>query len=164
MKIFELNQTLTMILDFSLWPLIHIIIGYIGARIPSKYFERDAWPYKKSAIEMEGKLYNFFGIKRWKSILPDGARLVDRNGFPKKKLASLQEEYIEKFIIETRRAEFVHLIHLPFLIIFFLFNPLFGDIIMIIYAFFMNVPCIFAQRYNRIRLMKVLDHMKGVKS
>lgn len=160
MRIFEFNDTITTILDFSLWALIHITIGYVLSRMSESHFTRDVWPYRETWLELKGRLYVLLGIKKWKRLLPDGAKLIDRNGFLKRKFESTDINYIKKFIIETRRAELVHLIHFPFLIVFFLFNPLAGDIIMIVYAFFFNVPCLMSQRYNRKRLMKLLETLE----
>ena len=39
---------------------------------------------------------------------------------------------------------------------FFLWNPWWGDLIIVAYAVAANLPCIFAQRYNRSRLTRLL--------
>jgi len=43
-----------------------------------------------------------------------------------------------------------------FVPIFFLWNPWWADLIIVIYAVAANVPCILAQRYNRLRFHRLL--------
>jgi glycosyl-4,4'-diaponeurosporenoate acyltransferase len=40
--------------------------------------------------------------------------------------------------------------------VFFLWNPWWGDAVIIVYAIGANLPCILAQRYNRLRLRHLL--------
>ena len=40
--------------------------------------------------------------------------------------------------------------------VFFLWNPWWGDLIIVAYALAANLPCILAQRYNRARFQKLL--------
>ena len=40
--------------------------------------------------------------------------------------------------------------------LFFLWNPWWADLIMLTYALMANLPCIFAQRYNRLRFQRLL--------
>ncbi len=112
---------------------------------------------KNRKWENEGKFYErVFKIRKWKHLLPDGAR-THKSGFRKGKLDSYKPEYLKKFIIETGRAEIFHLLQiLPFWI-FGLWSPAFVIWIMLAYALIVNVPCILAQRYNRPRLRKIYD-------
>ena len=97
----------------------------------------------------------FFKIKKWKDWLPDGAE-VSRKAFRKKHLLNADSPYIRIFISETCRAEILHWIIFLFGFIFFVWNPWYVGIIMIIYAAITNIPCILTQRYNRIRLNRLL--------
>ena len=84
--------------------------------------------------------------------MPDGAKWMKSRGFPKKKLASRDIQYLETFAVETCRAELTHwaiILCAPF---FFLWNKPVVGWIMIVYALAENIPLIVAQRYNRARL------------
>ena len=101
-----------------------------------------------------GRLYEkVFLIKRWKSILPDGAKWMKGRGFPKKELASRDIHYLETFAVETCRAELTHWTIILFAPFFFLWNKPVVGWIMIVYALTENVPLIIAQRYTRCRLV-----------
>jgi len=102
--------------------------------------------------EKGGKIYTrAFKVKKWKKKLPEGAALF-KKGFPKKHLKGLDTIYLDNFIRETCRAELTHWIMVLLSPVFFLWNPWWAGIVMIIYAILVNMPCIIAQRYNRIRL------------
>jgi len=61
---------------------------------------------------------------------------------------------IEKFVIETKRAELVHLLSiLP--IVVFIKSKKSIKVINIVYVVIANVPCIIVQRYNRPKLQRI---------
>jgi glycosyl-4,4'-diaponeurosporenoate acyltransferase len=64
-------------------------------------------------------------------------------------------DYLERFGRETCRGEAVHWVVLLCASLFFLWNPWWAGLAMVVYALIVNVPCILAQRYNRIRLARV---------
>ena len=64
------------------------------------------------------------------------------------------------FLQETCRAELTHWVILLFGPFFFLWNPLWVGFLMIAYAIIENLPLVMAQRYNRIRLLRLLDREK----
>ena len=67
------------------------------------------------------------------------------------------KEYFQEFVMETCRAELTHWIVFLFASIFFIWNLWWIGIIMVAYAITVNMPCIITQRYNRIRLRRVLE-------
>ena len=77
-------------------------------------------------------------------------------GFAKTSLAGLQATYLERFIRETWRGELCHWAALGCTPVFFLWNPLWADLVMVSYALVGNLPCILAQRYNRARFQRLL--------
>ncbi len=153
----ELNVIWTIIINFFLWLVIHLSFAYIFTIIPVKRINTKSWIFKQMKWEQNGKIYeDVFHIKKWKGKLPDGAALF-KNGFQKKSIASKEGAYFIQFYIETCRAELVHWIVILFSPVFFIWNPLWAGAIMIIYAILANLPCIIAQRYNRIRFKRILN-------
>ena len=145
------------------WPVIHLTIGAIAVRIPSKHFADDFWLTAPNGWEHDGRLYrNLFEIRKWKKLLPDGAPWL--GGFAKNKLANREPSYLAEFLVETRRAELAHWLMLCCLPIFFTWNPPWACWIMTLYALAANIPCILAQRYNRLVLSRVVRNRRNVLS
>ncbi len=161
MQIFYIPDWL-MILSYIIgWPILQIIMAYIGNHWPEHFFESDRFPFRTFAFEKNGEIYDkIFRIRKWKPFLPDGAK-AHKKGFLKKHLKSLEDEYIEAFIKETCRAEWIHFLEiLPFWI-FGLWSPGFVVWIMFFYAIMVNVPCMIAQRFNRPRLVRYQIYKKN---
>ena len=136
------------------WPIIHLAIGHLSLRIPERFLKYDNWLTAPRPWELDGRFYrNWLRIRSWKRLLPDGAPWL--GGFSKKRLQARTSEYFELFQIETRRAELAHWCMLGAAPIFFLWNPPWARWVMVIYAVFANLPCILAQRYNRMVLTRL---------
>jgi len=147
------------IIDFVGWFIIHMSVAYGITRLPKRYINTSAWLYRQRSWEKRGRIYEkLFQIKRWKGLLPDGAALF-KQGFRKKQLASPTREYLQEFILEMCRAELVHWLVILFAPVFFIWNWWWAGIIMIVYALLANMPCIIAQRYNRVRFRRLLARM-----
>lgn len=152
----EIPVIWTIFINIFLWLAIHLSFAYIITILPQKLIDTKSFVFTQRNWESNGKLYeNIFKVRTWKELLPDGAALF-KKGFKKKRLASLDNQYIERFVIETCRGELVHWIVIFISPVFFIWNPLWAGLVMIIYALLANLPCIIAQRYNRIRFQRLL--------
>ncbi len=157
MRIIHLNNLWTVIIDCIAWFILHMSIAYGATLLPVKLFNEQMWLYRIRKWEKAGKLYNaLFGIESWKDKLPDGASWFSQ-GFAKKGLAQNNDLYLDRFVKETCRGEFAHWMVILVSPLFFLFNPWYAGVIMIIYALLANMPCIIVQRYNRPRLIRIRD-------
>lgn len=135
------------------WPLIHVCIAKLAISLPADYFARDGALLAERRWERGGRFYHrWFAIRRWKALLPDGAPWL--GGFTKKRLARGDKSSMEVFLLETRRAELAHWCMLACTPLFFLWNPPWACCVMAAYGIAANVPCILAQRYNRIALSR----------
>jgi glycosyl-4,4'-diaponeurosporenoate acyltransferase len=149
----ELPNWLVIALNIVGWPVIHIGLAWLFSRMPAKWFSTQ-WKWARPR-EWELRAYSrFTGIRKWKRWLPDGAPWV--RGVPKRNLRSTSTEYLQTFIIETRRGERAHWAMMFAGIVFFLWNPPWADIAMTAYAVAANLPGIITQRYNRPRLERLL--------
>ena len=156
--IFHLSSQWTIALDFIMWLFIHVGVSMSIARIGQDSFNPESWFYRERSCERDGEIYDvIFKVKRWKRVIPDGAAIF-RNGFRKKNLHSSDTAYIQRFIVETCRGELTHWIIFAFSIIFFLWNMWWVGMIMIAYALVVNIPCVITQRYNRIRLRRIISY------
>lgn len=148
----ELPIAWVIVLNVAGWPVIQFGLAWAFTQMPVNWFK----PPAAGAWEQSGRFYErVFGIKRWKDRLPDAARWFG-GGFAKSTLAGLDSDYLSRFIRETWRGELCHWCALGFIPLFFLWNPLWADLIMVSYAVVANLPCILAQRYNRLRFRRLL--------
>ncbi|UWZ81683.1 glycosyl-4,4'-diaponeurosporenoate acyltransferase CrtO family protein [Occallatibacter riparius] len=137
------------------WPSIHIVIGSAAVRIPRSHFEHDNWLTAPRSWEHSGRIYrDLFAIRKWKSKLPDGAPWV--GGMAKRHMFGRDESTLDEFVIETRRAEIAHWAMMCCAPAFFFWNPPWARLVMLAYAMAANLPCILAQRYNRLTLARAL--------
>jgi len=157
MRLIHLPTFWTVVIDFIAWFIIHMGVVLCTIHVPSKSFDPEGWLYRARTWENSGKIYTkIFKIKKWKEYLPDGSKLLKYRGFPKRVLEGKDDLYFASFLQETCRAELTHWIIMLFAPFFFLWNKPGVGWIMIFYALIENLPLIMAQRYNRIRLKRVL--------
>jgi glycosyl-4,4'-diaponeurosporenoate acyltransferase len=146
-----------LVLNVIGWPLIHIAVSKLAFRRELSSFNPQSALFRERSFEVGGRFYErFLRIKSWKRLLPDGAALLGQ-GFRKKNLQSRKREYLEEFYRETCRGEWAHWVTLSAAPLFFLWNPLWADVVMLSYALVANLPCILVQRYNRLTLARLLS-------
>ncbi len=163
MQIFYPSTWLMLILFFALWFLFQAGAAFLCFRLPNEVFAKDNALFVGRKWEEEGKIYQkIFRIRSWKGLLPDGGGMV-KGGYAKKHLADTSKENMERFLIESRRAELTHWLEIIPFWVFGLFAPPGFIWIMLGYALVVNLPCIFAQRYNRPRIQKLLKRQETSK-
>ena len=159
MRLLTLPTWQTIIVDIVVWWIIHTLAVRIALHRPDDAFATDRGLY--NVHPMEARLYEkVFLIKRWKHYLPDAGKR-QRMGFSKARLTSKDKPYLERFVAETRRAEFAHYLQMLPAPLFFLLNEPWVGWFMIVYAVAVNVPCIITQRYNRPKLLRLLSNVKN---
>lgn len=145
---------LLVVVNTLAWLVIHMGFAWAGTKAPSRWFNPQAWFFCTYGFERSGRFYEvLFRIKTWKNIVPD-AGVWFRRGFAKKKLASVEPAYLDRFILETCRGEWVHWAVFLCAGLFFLWNSPWVGWAMVVYGAIANVPCIVMQRYNRARLRR----------
>ena len=153
----EVPLWLMITLNVVLWPFFHMTISLLTVRIPDAFFQRDGLVLPVHATRSGQRFYEqVLFIRSWKKWIPDGASIF-KFGFRKKTMEGNDQVYIEKFILETRRAEFSHLVQMLPMVVFFIFNTWIVALIMVAYALIFNIPLILLQRYNRIRFLRLLN-------
>lgn len=145
----------------ALWGAIQITIPLLCLKISDEWLSTSSVLFRTYTWERDGDFYNkVFKIKKWKHLLPDGGALL-KNGFKKRNIDASSKESLNKFNVESCRAELVHwLLIAPFWVIGFI-GPLFVIPCMLFYALVANLPCIIAQRYNRPRVIRLLAKIQA---
>ncbi len=145
------------VVNILAWLILHLGVAWLGMRMAPGRFKPAGWIFRERRWERNGLFYEtVFAIKAWKSVLPDGAALFSQ-GFRKKSLQDSGEDYYSRFVVETCRGELVHWIVTGCSLLFFVWNSWRIGLIMVAYGVMANLPCILAQRYNRLRLVRVVE-------
>lgn len=148
-----LNQILTIVKYIA---AVGILAHVAGEALPRQWFHWERFPYRAWAWEREGKAYEALGIRWWKDRLPDKSKHTKRT-FTKQMQGHQGRDSLLRFVQETCVAECVHwiLIFLSLPLYTFVPTPL-GLVVTVIYAL-SNLPFILIQRYNRPRLIRILQ-------
>ncbi|MGN1411528.1 MAG: hypothetical protein ACI4WH_03330 [Oscillospiraceae bacterium] len=155
------------IINIIFWNILHFGVAYIITHLPQD-FQNKCFNYKNRFFivkNSEVKLYKKIKLPKWKDSLPQYN--VD---FNKKNLqTNITIDYLTQFIFITCRAEIIHIsiAILGYISLLFCFVTSTNDF----WLFFSiatiiglgNIPFVLIQRYNRYRLVNVLNkkYMKG---
>jgi glycosyl-4,4'-diaponeurosporenoate acyltransferase len=155
----EVPAALGITLNIVVWSCWSVGVGYVGNRRPIRSFAADRWWSRLRRAERGGRWHaDTLHIKAWKDRLPELGGLF-ANGFAKRS-ARRDRDHLERFVVETRRAEWVHWVVFLLWPVFGLWNPPWAVAVMFIYAIVANVPCLLVQRYNRARLLDALARLE----
>lgn len=135
-------------------PAFHLGLSWAFTRMPERWFESDGWLFRRWPGETSAGYERTLGIRRWKRWLPDAAPWF--GGIPKRSLAGAGAGHLRAMIRETRRGEAAH--HAQTLVIaaFVLWTPWPWAAVILAWALVSNLPCVWIQRYNRLRFRKRL--------
>jgi glycosyl-4,4'-diaponeurosporenoate acyltransferase len=151
-RVVDLSDPVTVVVDVVAWGAIHAGTGYAVHRLPVAWLARDRWLFRARGFERGGRFYRrTLRIGRWKDRLPEAGALF-AGGVSKRHLPSGTRGLdLDRFVVETRRAELGHwLAGLP-APLFVLWNPPAAAVLMVAYGWGVNLPFIAIQRYNRAR-------------
>ncbi|MEB3263483.1 MAG: hypothetical protein VKJ66_03835 [Synechococcus sp.] len=142
------------------WTLWCLLIGSLAQRLPRSKLARDSWitgprPWPESRSGYERHL----AIQRWKGLLPDAGNALP-GGVRKNSLVGRDPAALQRLVEETRRAELVHLALWPFWVVTALWLPPQGVLLNLLFASLFNLPCLWLQRYNRLRLLPALERLE----
>ncbi|HEY5858677.1 MAG TPA: hypothetical protein VIX62_00140 [Actinomycetota bacterium] len=156
MPLVHMSNPVVVAVNVGAWAVIHSASGYAVHRLPVERLSRDGWLFRKRAVEREGRLYvETLRIKRWKDRVPEAGALF-AGGISKRHLTDDATGGLERFAVETRRAELGHWLAMAPAPLFAIWNPPLGVALMVAYGVGVNLPFIAIQRYNRIRVSRVL--------
>ncbi len=145
------------VLNFFLITIWNTLVFIFSVNIDKRRLDPNGKIFKEKSWEKSGKFYTeTLLIKKWKDHLPQH---IGRNGFSKRhliKFSRLSIDYIQEFILETCRAEWNHFMCCFFALISFAINSFYYALLFSCISIMTNLPFIFIQRYNRIRLRRLL--------
>jgi len=164
MQIVFLSEWLTILFCFVLWAILPTFLTFLCMTLPDRYFSPNRFFFRSHRWENGGEVYNrLFRVKRWKHLLPDGAAVV-KGGYKKKRLTDFSESNLRKFLVESCRAELLHVLVIALFWVFGFFVPPNALFYMFLYALATNFPCVIVQRYNRPRIIALLTKRETKRS
>ena len=129
------------------WGLVHASTGYLVHLLPVSALERGGVAgWERGAYE------RVLRIRRWKDRLPEAGALF-AGGVSKR---HVRRSTVDRFVVETRRAELGHWLAMLGGPVSMLWNPPVGDVAMVAYGVLVNAPFVLVQRYNRARALRVI--------
>lgn len=147
---------LGVLVNVGAWVVWGTVVGYVGHRLGAARLARDTWLTRARRFEHGGRWYEKrLRIRRWKDRLPEAGAFF-AGGVSKRRLGGRDAERLRLFVAETRRAELTHWGTASIAPAFALWNLPWATAVICTYAAVANLPGIAVQRYNRLRLCRVL--------
>jgi glycosyl-4,4'-diaponeurosporenoate acyltransferase len=145
------------ILNTGTWVFWFYIIGFFASKLNNSFLEKDYILTRLFRFEKDASWFRkYLKIDKWKDKVPELGGFF-KEGFQKRSISFGEKNQLLTFVRETRRAELAHWLMTSGWILTILFNPLWAIIFNLIFAHLVNFPCLVIQRYNRARLLKVLE-------
>lgn len=167
MPLVDLPLWLRATLNVGGWLAWSVSVGLIGHRRPVAAFAVERWWSRARPVERGGDLYEErLRVRAWKDRLPEAGALFT-GGFAKRGLLEPnrgpggRRAVLERYVAETRRAEWVHWVIPAATPVFLVWNDGWVAPVMVLYAVAANGPCLLVQRYNRARLLRILARRPG---
>lgn len=138
---------------------IGIAAHFVGEALPRRFFSEKRFPFKVYSFEMGGRIYEYIGIKQWKTKLPDMSKICT-DMMPKRVKLKITSDEADKLIKETCIAEFMHIILCILSVgVYFIWKNKTGFWLTLV-CIFANIPFILIQRYNRPNLVRLRDKLE----
>lgn len=155
LRVWEVPDAVAVVLDVMAWGAIHAGTGYLAHRLPVAWLARDRWWFRPRPWESERFYRRVLCIGWWKDRLPEAGALF-AGGVSKRHLTATAGVGLERFVVETRRAEVGHTLCALCGPLFVLWNPPAAAVLLVAYGVLVNAPFMAIQRYNRMRAERVL--------
>lgn len=134
-----------------------MLLTFLSGKIPEDLLSYKRSLYKEKKWEKGGKIYDtFFHVKKWKVLLPDISDFI-KPAFCKKVLKEYNENYLSTFLIESCRSELTHWAIILSAFLFSIWCDLLKVLKLVLLAIILNMPFIIIQRYNRPRIVRLLN-------
>lgn len=138
------------------WLSWSLLVGALANRMPASWLGAGHWIWRRPWRESRQGFESRLAIRSWKGWLPDAGNALPK-GVAKAALVGRNRADLERLVLETRRAELVHLLLWPFWIVTSSWLTPAGVLLNLLFACSFNLPCIWIQRYNRLRLIRLLE-------
>lgn len=146
-----------LILNIIIFLVLSTVITYLTEKLPDRIYNYNMWVFKEREWEKKGSFYKrILKVRIWKAFLPELSEYV-KGVFPKKHIKQRNREYLSKYIMESCKSEFTHWSIIASSLLFQLWSDWWVSFGVFITAIVLNLPYIIIQRYNRPRVVQVME-------
>ena len=161
MKIIKLLIQRQFVANIITFFLFSIIITYLSNKLPDSIYSAKSWLLKERSWERKGMIYQrILKVKCWKRYLPELSDFV-KSVFPKRQIKEFSKNYLQKFLYESCKSEVTHWCIILSSLLFYFGNEFGSASLMLAIAVIINLPYIIIQRYNRSRIMEVVESIES---
>lgn len=144
----------------SIVGIFGIAAFFIGESLPRSMYDYRRFPFKCQPWEQDGRIYEKFGVRWLKTHSIDMSSIMPK-AFPKQRTMSRDRAHLERLVQEMCNAELVHWVLALLSPVFaLLIEGWYGVAISVGYAL-SNLGDIMIQRYNRPRIVMILERIKA---
>ena len=141
----------------ALWLGWSLLVGAAANQLPLPWLAHPAAERSQGEAATVLRRYeSCLLIRRWKPWIPDAGHVLP-GGIHKASLMGRDRAGLDRLLAETRRAELVHWALWPAWLVTALWLPPRGVVLNLVFATCFNLPCLLLQRYNRLRVGKLLQ-------
>ena len=138
------------------------LVSFLIGRLLPKRWPRATGFFRCFAFEKEGRFYDKFGVRYWQKRAPDMSKLLPFL-MPKKNLCANCKNQLPRMIRETCVAELIHwALCISGLYCLRLWSGI-GGILVVIANTIGNLAFVIIQRYNRPRLIRLMNKLNKQK-
>ena len=145
---------LRIVIDIFIVVALSVLIGATAPRWPSRWLDRDHGILRLTRLDTP-RAFRRLGIHSIKDRLPELGAIF--GGKSKDQLPGSEAEQLVLYARELRRAEWVHWISMLTWIPLALFNPWWLTLAFAIAVIVGNAPFVLIVRYNRMRVLRIID-------
>ncbi|MBN1173802.1 MAG: hypothetical protein JXA67_16640 [Micromonosporaceae bacterium] len=135
--------------------VVTLAVGATAPRWSRGWLSRDRGPLRLTRLDDE-RTYRRFGVHTWARRLPEAGGVF---GSSKRHLPGSSREALAGYLLEVRRAEWVHWLSLVGLGPLAAFNPWWLWTVFAVIAVAVNAPFVVILRHNRVRLLRLLARL-----
>lgn len=142
--------------DVGAWGIAHATTGYVAHRLPERWCADDNCLTRLRRPERTERRCRTLRVPLWKDALPEAGAFF-AGGVSKRHVGGTCDAALLRFASLTRRAEMGHWMALFAAPLFGLWNPPLIVLMMVAYGAAANAPFIAIQRYNRVRVLRIVS-------
>jgi glycosyl-4,4'-diaponeurosporenoate acyltransferase len=149
--------------QFCIFAIMVIVIGMasliIGELIPRDWYKYDKFPFASYKWEKNGTIYAKLGVHYWKDSIPDATKIL-KPMFKKRLDMPRSPEHIKRLLVEMCNGEVVHATLMIISPVFLISMDGWYSAAAVVIYFFVNLLYTMIQRYNRPRLLALLNRLE----